>query len=106
MNFARVTLRDQQRVGKGLVERMRFNLVQMLRYLYHRLSIEGSAYLFVDSHIMLFLELEFVSCFTVPTYPLIVMQLLHQSSFSQGINYGNSQVYSLFFPLRIINCYT
>lgn len=33
MDFARVTLRDQRRVGKGLVERMRFNLVQMLRYL-------------------------------------------------------------------------
>lgn len=45
---------------------------------------------------MLFLELEFMSCFTVPTNSLIVMQLLHQSSFSQGINYGNSQVYSLF----------
>ncbi|KAI8560371.1 hypothetical protein RHMOL_Rhmol04G0250700 [Rhododendron molle] len=45
MDFARVTLRDQRRVGKGLVERMRFNLVQMLSFFirvhFHKASITG-----------------------------------------------------------------
>lgn len=52
MNSSRVTPRGQRRVGKGLVERMGFNLVQMFRYVYCRLSVEGSAYLFVNLRIM------------------------------------------------------
>lgn len=99
-SFGRVIQRERQRLLMALLKEMGCNLVLIHRYVLFRVLCFLSLFCLVW-HLRLLKEIFYVQRPLI-WYSIILLQLAHQGSYSQGMNYGNSQVTFSVYPWCLI----